>query len=106
LLLLRIADGTQSVSKMFQGYAVITLGGMLYRFTPTTLAFQPNAEAFYFPSAIELLISVGFMAAASIIFILAAKKLAILPGPLSAWRRMEAENERVSGRVAQYATGD
>jgi Ni/Fe-hydrogenase subunit HybB-like protein len=104
LYLLRSAQ--QNLGRTFQAYVLITLGGMLYRFTPTTLAFQPNAQAFYFPSAIELLISVGFMGAAAAVFVVAAKKLAILPAPVSAWRRMESENTMAAGAAAHYATGD
>ena len=48
---------------MFHAHLVAAVGGMLYRFNPTTLAFQPKPGAFYFPSAIELLISVGFVCA-------------------------------------------
>jgi Ni/Fe-hydrogenase subunit HybB-like protein len=106
MYLLRAAEQAQNVGRMFLAYAVIALGGMLYRFTPTTLAFQPNAQAFYFPSAIELLISVGFMAAAAAVFVAAAKKLAILPAPVSERRRMESRAGVSARAVAGYAAGD
>jgi Ni/Fe-hydrogenase subunit HybB-like protein len=85
---------------------------MLYRFNPTTLAFQPKPGAFYFPTPIELLISVGFVSLAIAGFMFAAKTLAILPAPLRLWRRMEQDeatkiavmSEKLSG--AQVAAGD
>jgi Ni/Fe-hydrogenase subunit HybB-like protein len=104
LFVLRSTADTGNLSRTFRGYVMVTLGGMLYRFTPTTLAFQPRAQAFYFPSAIELLISIGFMALAAAVFTVAAKKLAILPAPISTWRSMEEAARVRRGRPTQYAT--
>lgn len=74
---------------MFHAHLIAALGGMLYRFNPTTLAFQPRPGAFYFPSAPEILISIGFVSFGIAIFMLAAKVLAIVPAPLSVWYEME-----------------
>ena len=42
---------------MFLAHAACALGGMIYRFAPTTLAFHAKDGAtFYFPSAIELIV--------------------------------------------------
>jgi Ni/Fe-hydrogenase subunit HybB-like protein len=60
-------------------------GGMLYRFTPTTLSFNAGRTSLYFPSVSELFISVGFISCALGAFTLAVKWLAILPAPLSSW---------------------
>lgn len=93
---------------MFYAHVLAAVGGMLYRFNPTTLAFQPKPGAFYFPSAIELLISVGFVSLAIAGFSLAVKKLAILPAPVSAWYAMEARevfNDK-QVQVAEYATAN
>jgi hypothetical protein len=38
--------------------------------------------------------------------VVAAKQLAILPAPVSPWRRMESENTMAAGAAAHYATGD
>jgi Ni/Fe-hydrogenase subunit HybB-like protein len=78
---------------MFHAHLVAAVGGMLYRFNPTTLAFQPKPGAFYFPSAIELLISVGFVSLAVAAFVWAVKNLAILPAPNYSWQQMEAREE-------------
>jgi len=89
------------------------VGGILYRFDPTTTAFQPKANAIYFPSVIEILISVGFMSLGILIFIFLAKILAILPAPNKLWHEMESRrvNPRLkpltaSPRVEGYVAGD
>ncbi len=112
--MLRDANANQNVRKMFTGQLVVAVAGMLYRFSPTTLAFQPKPGAFYFPSAIETLISLGFIAIAVAIFIFLAKILAILPAPMRLWNAMEARKARkasaqkVPARVGrgQLVTGD
>jgi Ni/Fe-hydrogenase subunit HybB-like protein len=79
---------------MFYASVLALLGGMLYRFDPTTMAFQPKQGAAYFPSVIELLISMAFMAMGIAIFIFLAKVLAILPAPNSMARTMEAQRTK------------
>ena len=91
---------------MFHGYLATAIGGMLYRFDPTTLAFQPKPGAFYFPSAIEILISLGFIALGIAAFVLAAKAWAILPGPKWLWKQMENETkpeQAVTAEIPNYA---
>lgn len=61
------------------------VGGMLYRFTPTTLSFNAGRHSIYFPSVAEILISAGFISLALAVFALTVKWLAILPAPLSSW---------------------
>ena len=60
---------------------------MIYRFSPTTLAFRPNPEALYFPATIEILVSLGFISLGIAGFLIAVKRLAILPAPLHAVAR-------------------
>ncbi len=78
----------QQTRPMFLGFVLTGFGGMLYRFSPTTLAFQPNPEALYFPKAIEVLVALGFIALGVVGFLLAVKKLAILPAPNDLWHQM------------------
>jgi Ni/Fe-hydrogenase subunit HybB-like protein len=95
-------------SYMFNSYVVIALGGMLYRFAPTTLAFQSSPNAFYFPSAIEILISLGFISIACVGFLAAVKLLAILPAPVRSWYQL-AEYEKVvrpEVKLVGYAAHD
>ncbi len=54
----------KNLQTMFLAQATCALGGMIYRFSPTTLAFRPSNGAYYFPSAIEFLVCIGFMALA------------------------------------------
>ena len=73
---------------MFMGYILSSAGGMIYRFSPTTLAFRPNPQALYFPATIEILVSLGFISLGVLGFLIAVKRLAILPAPLSEWHDM------------------
>jgi len=73
---------------MFLGYILSSLGGMIYRFSPTTLAFRPNPESLYFPTTVEILVSLGFISMGIAGFLLIVKRIAILPAPLSEWHRM------------------
>jgi len=79
---------TRDPQPMFMGYILSSAGGMLYRFSPTTLAFRPNPEALYFPATIEIVVSLGFIALGVAGFLVAVKRLAILPAPLHAWHDM------------------
>ncbi len=76
---------------MFHAHLIGAIGGMMYRFDPTTLAFAPKSGAFYFPTAMEILVALGFVCGAIVVFILASKKLAILPAPVSYWHDYEKE---------------
>ncbi len=87
------AERRRSLKVAFLANVFVALGGMIYRFSPTTLAFRPKAAAFYFPSINELLISFGYIALAIAVFMLAVKKLAILPDSNEGWMRM-AEYEK------------
>lgn len=112
VFMLRDSARQRDARLMFHAHLIAAVGGMLYRFNPTTLAFQPKPGAFYFPTPVELLISVGFVSLAIAGFIFAAKNLAILPAPLRLWHRMEEDQakkitvmpEKLSG--GQFATGD
>ncbi len=64
------------------------LGGMLFRYIPTTLAFSPAHRATYFPSTPELLISIGYISLALAVFGIAVKYLAVLPGDCGDWNQM------------------
>ncbi len=93
---------------MFQAHVVAAVGGMLYRWNPTTLAFQPRPGAFYFPTPVELLISVGFVSLAIAGFVYAVKLLPILPGSIRLWYAMEEgqKESEVEAPVPEMATAD
>jgi Ni/Fe-hydrogenase subunit HybB-like protein len=85
----------KNLQTMFLAHAACALGGMIYRFSPTTLAFRPRDGAFYFPSAIEFLVCIGFISIAVLCYIVAVKKLAILPGTNADWLKMAKYEEQV-----------
>jgi Ni/Fe-hydrogenase subunit HybB-like protein len=101
---LRDAGIRRSPRAMFYGAALATIGGIFYRFDPTTTAFQPKPGSIYFPSVIELLISIGFMSIGIAIFIFAAKVLAILPAPNTLWRAMETQRSQARVKSFGYST--
>jgi len=72
-------------SRLFLADVLIAVGGMLYRFDPTSFAFAARPGAMYFPSAIEALIGAGAVCFALATFIVAVKYLPILPAPVTAW---------------------
>jgi Ni/Fe-hydrogenase subunit HybB-like protein len=63
--------------------AVFTaIGGLTYRFSPTTFAFRYGKASIYFPSLGELLMCLGYIGLAVALFIAAARRFAILPEPI------------------------
>jgi len=69
----------ETPSSLFRLTFLLSIGGLLYRFTPTTLAFSPLGDYHYFPSTAEILMSIGFTALAVAVFLYAVKTFAILP---------------------------
>jgi hypothetical protein len=65
--------------------ALACLGGMLYRFIPTSIAYMPLRSTAYFPSAPELVMAAGYIALGSVAFVLAVNYFAVLPGEASTW---------------------
>ena len=86
--LLRLSLKNRKWRTMWLGYLISAIGGMLYRFTPTTLAYMPGPKAIYFPSTIELLVAIGFVAAGICGFLFMVKVCAMLPATLQEWRDM------------------
>jgi Ni/Fe-hydrogenase subunit HybB-like protein len=70
---------------VFVASMLTALGGILYRFTPTTLAYRAGHPSVYFPKIAEVLMSLGYIGLAVVLFIWAAKKFAILPGSINDW---------------------
>jgi Ni/Fe-hydrogenase subunit HybB-like protein len=89
----------ENIDLLFKWTLPIAVGGMLYRFDPTMLAFSPQAGAFYFPSFIEILISLGWMAIAVILFLVMVKKTAILPAPIENWYKLEQYQKAIQPEV-------
>jgi len=68
--------------------AVACLGGMLYRFIPTSIAYTPLHSTAYFPSTPELVMAAGYIALGSAAFVLAVNYFAVLPGEASTWNHV------------------
>src|SRR5271165_1756775 len=64
------------------------LGGMFFRFVPTTIAYAPARNTSYFPNLPELLMTVGYIALGIVAFDLAVKYFAVLPGEIEEWNHM------------------
>jgi len=78
-LALQSASLREKPAHLFRLTLTLTIGGLLYRFTPTSIAFMPLGNYTYFLSVIEILMSVGFTALAVVVFLYAVKRFAILP---------------------------
>ena len=91
-LALRSAAWRLKPAKSFPLLALLTLGGMLYRYTPTTLAFRPGDGYHYFPSVPELLISMGFISLAAVGYLFTVKRFAILPATLEMSMRAKTKS--------------
>jgi Ni/Fe-hydrogenase subunit HybB-like protein len=78
-LMLLSKSQREAPGSLFRLTFLIALGGLFYRFTPTTLAFSPLGDYRYFPSVAEILMSIGFTALAVAVFLFAVKTFAILP---------------------------
>jgi len=64
------------------------LGGLFFRFIPTTIAFSPAHKTSYFPATPELLMTIGYIALGVACFGLAVKYFAVLPGEIKDWSCM------------------
>jgi Ni/Fe-hydrogenase subunit HybB-like protein len=65
--------------------ALACAGGMLYRFIPTSIAYQPMRSTSYFPSPPELVMAAGYISMGIVAFVFAINYFAVLPGEASAW---------------------
>lgn len=81
-LVLRSKPLRQTPHKAFVYLSILTIGGMVYRYNPTTVAFRPGEGYHYFPAVPELLISIGFIALAMVGYLFTVKRFAILPATL------------------------
>jgi Ni/Fe-hydrogenase subunit HybB-like protein len=82
---LRIRRIRETPRALLNMSALACLGGMLYRFIPTSIAYMPAYSTSYFPSVPEVVMAVGYIALGSLAFVLAIKYFAVLPGEASSW---------------------
>jgi hypothetical protein len=86
--MLRSSLRTRETRTMFLGYVLSSLGGMIYRFSPTTLGVPAEPRVALFPSTIEVLVALGFICMGIAGFLLIVKRFGILPAPLQEWHDM------------------
>jgi len=78
------------------------VGAMLFRFIPTTVAFNPGRGTSYFPALPEVLMTLGYIALGIAAFGVAVKRFAVLPGTTAEWRYV---HERTGTGRATVAPG-
>jgi len=83
--ILRFKRARETPRTLLNMSALACLGGMSYRFIPTTIAYRPAHSTGYFPSVPELAIGAGYVALGVAAFGLAIHYFAILPGEASSW---------------------
>jgi Ni/Fe-hydrogenase subunit HybB-like protein len=64
---------------LFVAAICLLLAGMVLRFNALIIGYTPSAGYVYFPSAIELLVSIGLVAVEIVGFIYIVKRFPILP---------------------------
>ena len=80
LLLLPARRRTLSIAAQFRGAVLLVLGGTLYRFDAFLVAYNPGAGWHYFPTAPEILVTVGIVALEVLAYGLFIKRFPILTG--------------------------
>jgi Ni/Fe-hydrogenase subunit HybB-like protein len=94
-LLLRERSIRRTPRHAFVLALVATFGGVLYRFNPTTITYDPGKTYSYFPTVPELVIMFGLVAMVVAAFSVACKRYAVLPAPLDTWYSMVEAVRRV-----------
>lgn len=77
---LRVRRMRETPRTLLVAGGVAGVGGLLYRFVPTLIAFNPGDHYGYFPSLAEVLITIGFIAFGIVAWEVAVRRFAILPG--------------------------
>jgi Ni/Fe-hydrogenase subunit HybB-like protein len=87
-VMLRMKNARETPRTMLKMATLACLGGMFYRFIPTSIAYIPAHRASYFPSLPEVLMAIGYIALGIMAFLLAVKYFAVLPGEIKDWNYM------------------
>ncbi len=70
-----------------QGALLSMLGGTIYRIDVFLVAYNPGTGWVYFPSLVEILVTLGLIATETVIYVLVVRKFPILAGVTPAPRR-------------------
>jgi len=87
-VMLRMKTARETPRTVLTMATLSCLGGMVYRFIPTSIAYIPAHRASYFPSLPEVLMAIGYIALGIVAFLLAVKYFAVLPGEIKDWNYM------------------
>ncbi|MCF7823167.1 MAG: Ni/Fe-hydrogenase cytochrome b subunit [Candidatus Marinimicrobia bacterium] len=79
IVMLASAKNRMKASTLFWSSGAMLLGGALYRFDTFLVAFNPGPGYHYFPSASEILITVGIVSVEIMAYLIFVKKLPVLP---------------------------
>jgi len=79
IILLAPARNRMQASTLFWSSGAMLLGGALYRFDTFLVAFNPGVGYHYFPSASEILITVGIVSVEIMAYLIFVKRLPVLP---------------------------
>ena len=80
------------------------LGGLWYRFVPTTVAFQPDGASSYFPALPEVLMTLGYVSLGIAAFAVAVKLFAVLPATVAEWRSVRERSTAPRLATAPWRT--
>jgi|HubBroStandDraft_6_1064221.scaffolds.fasta_scaffold03818_8 Ni/Fe-hydrogenase subunit HybB-like protein len=105
-LLLRRKEVRENQYQLFLNCFLIALGGLGYRFDPTTFAYRHWSRTHYTPAVIEILISLGFICFCIIAFTWAVKRLPILPAPVEQWYESENYYKKIYPYIQLSGYGD
>ena len=79
IMMLASAKNRMNAVTLFWASGAMLLGGALYRFDTFLVAFNPGLGYNYFPSASEILITVGIISIEIMAYLIFVKRLPILP---------------------------
>jgi len=84
LVMLSNAQRRQHFPTLFKAASLMLFAGILYRFDTYLVAFNPGRQWTYFPSLVEILISVGVVSLEILLYIAIVKRYPILAGRATA----------------------
>ncbi len=77
-LMLMVHRRRRDPAHLFRAAMLIILAGSLYRFSTYLIAYQPGEGWHYFPSAPEILITVGFVSLEVLLYVIIVKRFPII----------------------------
>ncbi len=79
-LVLSIQDNRYRLSKLFPAAVSMLVGAILYRLDAFLVAYEHDSAWHYFPSAGEILVTLGIISMEILAYVFFVKRFPILPG--------------------------